>query len=76
MEKTSQTQALLGKFASNASLTFTNIGQTPTANYNTFTTRNQLVSNTIELVLVENFIDNLNITYDDKLAKTLAFYAQ
>lgn len=69
--KASQPQALSGKFASATA----QILETSSNQSDDSTTTSQPSSTAIDFALVENLIDDPDNTYDDKLAKALAFYA-
>lgn len=74
----SQSRSLLGKFLSNSSKTpidIGDVGQTLTIGSNASDVHNA-ISLVVDLALLKNLINNSNTTYDDKLARAMALYAQ
>lgn len=67
-ERASQPQTSLDKFLSNA-------GQTPVLGFDSFISTNQQVPDAMDLVLMEGLVNNSDTTHNDKLAKTITFYA-
>lgn len=67
-EKAFQSQVFSEKFIS------TTI-QTPKTSFNSSIATNQLVPSVVDLMLVENFVNNFDTIYNNKLVGAIAYYA-